>query len=63
MNSGLDVQLFGPIAGDPLPRRGGGGASTSPRSRGLWTDAKAMPPWEWWAREHERKAMAVPFGR
>ena len=31
--------------------------------RGLWADAKAMPPWEWRASEHERKAAAVPSGR
>ena len=31
--------------------------------RGLWADVKAMPPWEWPAGEHERKAMAVPSRR
>ena len=31
--------------------------------RGLWADAKAVPPWEWRASEHERKAAAVPSGR
>ena len=31
--------------------------------RGLWADAKAMPPWEWRASEHECKAGAVPSRR
>ena len=31
--------------------------------RGLWADAKAMPPWDWRASEHKRKSAAVPSGR
>ena len=33
------------------------------QKRGLWADAKPMPPWEWRASEHERKAAAAPSGR
>ena len=31
--------------------------------RGLWADAKALPPWDWRASEHKRKSAAVPSGR